>query len=70
MRGGEDRARAQDELDDETVRIGAEFLLQLEREAAEEEEAKNQAETARRLIDRSGASRVGRRREEEAARRF
>ena len=43
-------ARAQDELDDETVRIGAEFLLQLEREAAEEEEAKNQAETARRLI--------------------
>ena len=28
--------------DNETVRIGAEFLLQLEREAAEEEEAKNQ----------------------------
>jgi hypothetical protein len=43
-------ARAQDELDDETVRIGAEFLFQLEREAAEEEEAKNQAETARRLM--------------------
>ena len=43
-------ARVQDELDNETVRIGAEFLLQLEREAAEEEEAKNQAETARRLI--------------------
>ena len=57
-------ARVQDELDNETVRIGAEFLLQLEREAAEEEEAKNQAETARRLIIRSGASRVGRRHEE------